>query len=190
MSKQQQPEDARIKRKVIGGKEFVITYVVMLLLVGIQTGIIIAPIFEHFNPFVQVFVVMLYWVIVAAVFLYITNRQIKDNYDKPMHKLSDAAKKVAEGDFSVYVEPMHTPDKYDYIDVMFTDFNVMVHELGSIETLKNDFVANVSHEIKTPLAIIKNYTTTLRNSDLSEEARIEYGLVPISPELMRRRRKN
>ena len=174
VSNADQSVDARIKRKVIGGKEFVITYVVMLLLVGIETGIVIAPIFEHFNPFVQVFVVMLYWVIVAFVFLYITNRQIKNNYDKPMRKLSDAAKKVAEGDFSVYVEPMHTSDKYDYIDVMFADFNVMVHELGSIETLKNDFVANVSHEIKTPLAIIKNYTTILRNKELSEDTRTEY----------------
>ena len=174
MNKQQQLDDVRIKRKVIGGREFAVTYVVLLLLVGIQAGIVVAPIFERFNPSVQVFVVMLYWVIVAAVFLYVTDLQIKYNYDKPMRKLSDAAKKVAEGDFSVYVEPMHTPEKYDYIDVMFTDFNVMVHELGSIETLKNDFVANVSHEIKTPLSIIKNYTSLLKNSELNEDARNEY----------------
>jgi len=174
MRRKPREEDARIKRRVISAKEFAITYVVMLLLVGIQAGIVVAPVFEYFNPFVQVFVVMLYWVIVALAFLYITNKQIKSRYDIPMRRLSDAAKKVAEGDFSVYVEPLHTPEKYDYIDVMFTDFNIMVQELGSIETLKNDFVANVSHEIKTPLAIIKNYTAALKNSGLSEGARLEY----------------
>jgi len=166
--------DKRVKRKPITWKEFAITYGVMLLFVGFQAGIVVMPIFARYNPFVQVFVVMFYWVIVAACFLHMTKLQIRNRYDDPMHRLSNAAKKVAEGDFSVYVEPTHTPDKYDYLDVMFADFNVMVQELGSIETLKNDFVANVSHEIKTPLAIIKNYTTMLKKDNLPENTRLEY----------------
>lgn len=174
MSRKKQEEDSRVKRKIFSWPIFALTYVVMLMLVGIQMGIIIMPVFERHNAFIQVTIVMLYWVMVASVFLWVTNWQIKIGYDKPMRRLSEAAKRVAEGDFSVYVEPLNPPDKYDYIDVMFTDFNVMVQELGSIETLKNDFVSNVSHEIKTPLAIIKNYTTILKKGDLPEETRLEY----------------
>ena len=167
-------QDVRVKRKVLGRKEFAITYVVLLLLVGFQTGIVVLPAFSTWNVVVQVGSIMGYWAIVALIFGLVTNWQIKRGYDIPMRRLSAAAKVVAEGDFSVYAEPMHTPDKYDYLDVMFTDFNKMVQELGSIETLKNDFVANVSHEIKTPLAVIKSYTAVLKAGNLSSSEREEY----------------
>jgi len=169
-----QPEDVRVKKRVMGWKGFLLSYSVMLLLVGIQTGIIISPLFNRLTPVAQVATIMGYWAIIAFAFGLITNWQIRKEYDKPMRRLSNAAKQVAEGDFSVYVKPLHTADKYDYIDVMFTDFNMMVQELGSIETLKNDFVSNVSHEIKTPLAIIRNYTSALKKNNLPPNVHEEY----------------
>ena len=166
--------DSRVKKKVMGWKGFFITYGTMLLFVGFQTGIVVLPFFSGLNEWVKVIVIMGYWAIVASLFGLITNKQIQVGYDVPMRKLSSAAKNVAEGDFSVYVEPIHAADQYDYLDIMFMDFNKMVQELGSIETLKNDFVANVSHELKTPLAVIRNYTSVLNKANISDEERAEY----------------
>ena len=117
---------------------------------------------------------MLYWAIVAGILCAITAWQKYHKFEKPIRKLSAAAQKVASGDFSVYLEPDHTLEKRDYIDVMYNDFNRMVAELGSIETLKNDFIAQVSHEIKTPLAVIRNYTAALKKENLPEPTRQEY----------------
>lgn len=167
-------EDKRIKKKVWSWKKLIITYVVMLLLVGFQMGIITASFFAILPNFLQVFIVMGYWALVSIIFLLITNYQIKKTYDEPMKKLSKGAKCVAEGDFSIYLVPSHVGNEVDYLDVMFQDFNTMVAELGSIETLKNDFIANVSHEIKTPLAVICNYITMLQNPELSDGERKRY----------------
>ena len=50
----------------------------------------------------------------------------------------------------------------------------MAEELSGIETLRTDFIANVSHELKTPLAVIQNYGTMLQAPGLSDEERAEY----------------
>lgn len=56
---------------------------------------------------------------------------------------------------------------------MYQDFNKMVEELQSIRILKNDFVSNISHEVKTPLAVIQNYATLLQDDSLTAQQRNE-----------------
>ena len=50
----------------------------------------------------------------------------------------------------------------------------MAAELSRTEVLHTDFISNLSHEIKTPLAVIQNYATSLQSKKLSEETRIQY----------------
>ena len=90
-------------------------------------------------------------VITAALFMTIMAFFRHISWNRPMQAFSEAAKKIAMGDFSVRIPPIRKDGKKDFIEVMFDDFNTMVQELSSTETMKNDFIASVSHEIKTPL---------------------------------------
>ena len=89
---------------------------------------------------------------------------------RPLTNIRDAAQKVICGDFSVRL-----PVNSAILEVndVAADFNVMVKELGNTEMLKDDFIANVSHEFKTPLSVIEGYVTLLQG-DLSQEEKDEY----------------
>ena len=94
---------------------------------------------------------------------------------KPIVNLSEAAKKVASGDFSVRLE---TESRVTEIADLFDNFDRMVRELDGIETLRSDFVDNVSHEFRTPLAAIEGYATLLSDPTLSRTEQQDFsGLI-------------
>ena len=152
----------------------IILLVALFLLSGIHQGFLVLMVMKGWSKIVQVILPIIYWVMVALSLTNYTRRRVNMTYEEPMKEMAKAAEQVAGGDFSVYIPPHHTADKLDYLDVMIMDFNKMVEELGSIETLKTDFFSNVSHEIKTPLAVIQNYAELLNQDDLPEEKRKEY----------------
>ena len=153
---------------------FAIFLGVLFLMSGIHVGLVVLMNRLKWNELVQTIVPMVYWGCVAVGLTLFTRRKIKSTYEEPLHRLAEATEQVANGDFSVYVPTTHTSDRLDYLDVMILDFNKMVEELGSVETLKTDFVSNVSHEMKTPIAVIKNYAELLQTGKGTEEERLEY----------------
>ena len=89
---------------------------------------------------------------------------------QPIHDLSMATSEVARGNFSVRVRE-NGSDEYGTLQ---RNFNKMAQELSGIETLRGDFISNVSHEFKTPLASIQGFAKLLQNPTLSMEDRDEY----------------
>nr|MBQ8890640.1 HAMP domain-containing histidine kinase [Clostridia bacterium] len=98
----------------------------------------------------------------------------KYTVERHVKRIAQATSKMIEGDFSVRIEPISRFGSDDSLNEIIDCINKMAEELSGVETLRADFIANVSHEMKTPLSVMQNYGTLLQLPELSEEKRIEY----------------
>ena len=105
--------------------------------------------------------------IIGTVIAVILSREVL----RPINTLSSAMRRVAEGDFAV---KLNENTSLRFVHQLNSDFNNMVGELSTVDTLRNDFISNVSHEFKTPLAAIEGYASLLQDPSLSNEQKSEY----------------
>ena len=113
-------------------------------------------------------------ILLSALFTMIDAFRRKYTTEKITKHIADAAGKIVQGDFNVRIEPVNTMGIDENFNEIIKCFNLMAEELSGVETLRTDFIANVSHEMKTPLAVIQNYGTLLQKTNLPEETRREY----------------
>lgn len=94
--------------------------------------------------------------------------------ERPVREILAVTDRLAAGDFSARFKLRHAYDRYDEYDLIAENLNRMAEELSKTEVLRTDFVSNVSHELKTPLAVIRNYAAALRDPKLPAELREKY----------------
>lgn len=113
-------------------------------------------------------------VLLSLLFTIFDTIRRKWTVQRPVKRIKKAAEQMMAGDFSVRIPPVTSFGIEEGFNVIIDCFNQMAQELSGVETLRTDFIANVSHEMKTPLAIMQNYGTMLQQPTLSDEKRIEY----------------
>jgi len=116
-------------------------------------------------------------VLISLAMAVIDHLRRKFTVERPVKRITDATSRMIEGDFGVRIEPIARIGADDSFNEIIECINKMAEELSGVETLRTDFIANVSHEMKTPLAVMQNYGTLLQAPDLPEEQRIEYAKV-------------
>lgn len=105
--------------------------------------------------------------IVALVLAVLSALVLSRPQTKRIKEISDKAKKLAAGDYTV-VFPSGGNDEYD---ALATTLNLATEEMNKTETLRRDMIANVSHDIRTPLTMIRGYAEMLRDMPLDAEKR-------------------
>lgn len=107
----------------------------------------------------------------AATIDYIRRKRM---VDKPVKQIMDALDQVMQGDFTVRIAHVKEFAGETGFNEVINAINKMTAELEGTETLRTDFIANVSHELKTPLAVMANLSTMLQQPGLSDAERMEY----------------
>lgn len=165
--------DPRVNTKNITIRNYIIIFLFALAFCSSYVGIYVVQM--HASSDLYIILSMITYIVVLSASICVMFALIRRKLlMKPVYLLGDAARRVAGGDYSVRIPPQRTDGKKDEFEVIYDDFNLMASELASTEMLKNDFVSNVSHELKTPLAVIQNYATVLQSEALDEEERREY----------------
>lgn len=151
---------------------FVITCCIMLFVSTLSDTLGITLTGENLSAAAKI--TFLNVMLLSLLFTIIDTARRKLTVERPIKHITDAAEKIVKGDFSVRIKPQSKFAADDTFNRVIECFNKMAEELGSVETLRTDFIANVSHEMKTPLAVMQNYGTLLQAPDLTDEKRIEY----------------
>ncbi len=151
---------------------FVITCCTMLFVTTMTRSLGVTLTAENISAAAKV----TFWnvALLSLIFTVIDAVRRRINVQRPVKNITAAAEKMIKGDFSVRIKPRGKFGPDETFDSIIECFNKMAEELGGVETLRSDFIANVSHELKTPLAVMQNYGTLLQDPELDEEKRIEY----------------
>lgn len=152
-----------------------VLFVFAILLISVGFAAIISQFLSSSGilPFIQAsrISMLLLFMLLVSLFIGTIMAIIGGDYLlQPLHKMIEATKQIAAGNFDIRVEAGVSREFSRLAD----SFNDMVEELSSIETLRNDFVSNISHEFKTPVVSIRGFAKRLKKNTLSEEKRNEY----------------
>lgn len=128
----------------------------------------------------QIFQILIYAVLasvlvsclLAGVFSYTQSKQLK--------QMSEQAKKFAKGDFSGRI-PVKGKDEVGQLTRAFND---MADALDKEESVRRDFIANISHELKTPMTTIAGFIDGILDGTIPESKQKHY-LTIVSEEISR-----
>ncbi len=104
--------------------------------------------------------------LISIILVFISTRMVA----RPIRKLTKATEKIAAGDFDVKLDTK----RKDEIGQLGASFTKMTDELAAVDAARQEFVANVSHELQSPLTSMHGFAELLVQDELSEEERKSY----------------
>ena len=133
---------------------------------------------QEWQRFSSVFVLIALNVMVLtfAISIFAAKKQAE-----PLNEIASAARRFARGDFAARVEDF---GRQDEISQLAQAFNAMADTLEGSETLRREFIANLSHELKTPMTVIAGFAEGLLDGTIPPEKSARY-LTVISSETRR-----
>jgi len=166
LSEEQQAElEERMMVTSGGGLTTLPTTYVML-----ESGLMCITAKPSFNQLHMSILRFVFSIVFFCLALMIMGRVFSSKVASPVAQLRKATQRVAQGDFTVRL-PVRGEDE---LSCLMQNFNDMVEALARNEYLQKDFISNVSHEFKTPIASIQGFALLLQSGTADAAAQREY----------------
>ncbi|MCQ2593407.1 MAG: HAMP domain-containing histidine kinase [Treponema sp.] len=123
------------------------------------------------------FIIFLFILVLILVTILLT---ILKNISKSITTLEEQTLAIANGDFSEKIETKNNPRNYNEITSISVSIEKMRLSLVEAQNQKNKFIMGISHDLRTPVAIIKGYTEALKDGVIVENGEIQKSLELIS----------
>ncbi|MFI3206230.1 MAG: HAMP domain-containing sensor histidine kinase [Clostridia bacterium] len=149
---------------------------------------------------IQLVCLTIVMIILSTLLAFFLSRKIS----RPLMNINEGAKKLALGEYSIQFVPKGSRETFE----LATTLNITANELSNVENLRRELIANVSHDLRTPLTMIAGYAEVMRDipgenspenvqviidesqrltnlvNDLLDLSKLEAGKANFSPEVM------
>ncbi len=146
----------------------------LLVFVGMSTG-------DQLNLWRPMLALFIFTTVIVILIAFIISSFMAIHQSRPLQDMVQATRKLAHGEFDVRVD---NRGRRDEIGQLADSFNAMAEALDASETRRSEFVANISHELKTPMTTISGYADGILDGTIPPE-RQEEALRTISSETQR-----
>ena len=157
---------------------------------GETAGVVFStqPLADRLAPYISgifrmFFLAFLFALAITFILVYLVSYRLT----RPLREMSAAAKQYATGDFSKRISIKHSNIRIfgkDETDDLVQAFNSMAQALATLELSRRSFVANVSHELKTPMTTIGGFIDGILDGTIDKEKESQY-LKIVSDEVKR-----
>ena len=168
-------QQRKIKRSLFSFKAYILYFILVAFVVTCCMILFLSDLDKENIDFTKnAFSTFLNVLLLSLIITLLYGLYYKITVEKPVRSILNATQKIVKGNFSVRIDSNQFVKNSNELDIIINNFNEMAKELSGIETLRLDFISNVSHELKTPLAIIRNYSELMMEEDISNVQMKDY----------------
>ncbi|TSB46648.1 sensor histidine kinase [Alkalicoccobacillus porphyridii] len=124
------------------------------------------PLADIYEPFADIqWLLYIGFILLISIILFLGNKMVRDVVN-PLISMKTVAQRIEQGDFSQQIKQTNTTDE---LGQLARSFNSLSTSLNEVDQNRKEFLANIAHELKTPLSYMKGYAEGIEEGVVTKE---------------------